>query len=159
MSISETTTSIQIPDRSNLNKVELSDHISFQWTHNGAAYHIEVRSSKRDQTDIYIETSLKLVNEWPRTQDFFSLQDISHQNFEMTPYLRGRLNEVLPVMKNSGMKGHSVIVMSNSFTGRIMQALGRFFANQAKPIDQHWVTDLSKGRDTLESYIQAVDSE
>jgi hypothetical protein len=154
MTKKELVASTEIPNRSDNTKVQLSEHITFQWTHDGAAYHIEVQSSKRDQTDIYIDTSLKLINEWPRTQDFFSFQDISHDNFEMTPYLRGRLNEVLSTMKNSGMKGHSVIVMSNSFTGRIMQALGRFFANQAKPIHQHWVTDINKGKSQLAGYIQ-----
>lgn len=153
MSPKKPESNVTIPDRSVKTPVELSSNVTFQWLYGGAAYIIEVRSSRRDDIDIYIDTSLQLVAEWDRSKHFHSLQDISNENFEMTTYLRGRLNEVLKAMRESGMEGRSVIVMSNGFTGRVMQILGRFFAQQAKPIIQEWMTDRAQGEIMLAKFV------
>jgi len=150
-------TNITLPDRSDNTVIQLSDAITFQWVHDGAAYIIEVRNSRRDTIDLYIAASLKLVNEWDKSKPFYSLQDISHEDFQMTPYLRERLNEVLSAMKESGMDGRSVIVMGNSFAGRIMQVLGRFFAQQSKPIIQVWETDRATANEKFAEIVAGQD--
>ncbi len=138
-----------LPDRSDSSLVHLSDAVTFQWLYDGAAYMIEVKNSRRDTIDVYIDTSLKIVAEWDRSMPFHSLQDISSDDFQMTPYLKARLNEVLTAMSESGMDGRSIIVMSDGFAGRIMQVLGRFFAQQSKPIIQDWVVDRAVGEEKL----------
>jgi hypothetical protein len=158
MTVQESASSIELPDRSNSNKVQLSDHVTFQWLHGGAAYFMEVQSARRTEADIYVEISLKVAKEWDSSQEMLSIHDVSHPDFQMTPYLQGRLQGVMEIMNKLELTGHSVVVMSNSSMGRALQAMATSVIQQEKLVQRHLVTDLDEGMALLKQLVQGADN-
>ena len=145
--------SIELPDRNSTERVQLSDYISFQWLHNGAAYFIEVKSARRNEADIYVEVSRKLVSEWPQGHALLSIHDVSHTDFQMTPYLQGRLQGVMETMNELELTGHSIVIMSNSSMGRALQAMATAVVKQEKLVERHLVTSFDEASELLEQLI------
>ena len=144
---------LQLPDKTDTDAKQLSPNVSFRWLHDGKTFETRITSSTRADIDIYAEANIAALRMWDKSAKFYSLQDVSDKNVTITPYFRSRLEEVAGVIKEVGLEGDSVIVLSNSITGRIVQVYGRIFARKAEPIHQHWVIGYDSGVEKLKELV------
>ena len=149
------TETITLPDKSDFKPKLFTPNVMFRWLHDGRAFEACITSSSRDDIDAYVNANITALRLWDAAQPFYSLQDVSHHSVIITPYFRSRLDGVTKVMKETGLHGSSVIVMSNTVTGRMVQVYGRVFARKAEPISQIWVINYDKGVEKLKELVEA----
>lgn len=136
---------IQLPEKNHTERVQLSPDVSFRWMFEGRVIELIITKSTQAAIDIYAEANLAALKLWTPGQRFYSLQDVSHPDVTITPYFRKRLDDVLAGIHESGLQGDSVIVLSNSISGKIVQTYGILFARKAGPIKQHWSVGYERG--------------
>jgi len=137
--------SIQLPEKTNLDLVNLHPHVKFQWLYDGKAFYINISSSSRDAIDAYVKTNLLVLQAWDPTKHFYSFQDVSHDKVTITPYFRQGLDNVSAEVQKLGIQGDSMILMANNIMGKVIQVYGKIFAQKTQPITQHWFTKVTFG--------------
>jgi len=143
-----------LPDITDDTLIQITPNVAFHWLHNGVAYEVIAESSQRKDVDAYIDANLAAINQWDKQQPFYSIQNISNANVSVTPYFKSRLDEVADVMKAQEIKGVSMIVMNNNFTGQLMKMLSRFFVSRVNnTVRQEWFTDITKAHEALEAHL------
>ena len=140
---------INLPDRTDQTLVELTDNVTFRWLQGGRAYEIVTKGSTRKDVDTCIDANLAAIQSWNQNQTFYSVQDFTHRDVQITPYFKSRLNDVAEAMDTYQVKGASMIVLDGGLAGQLMKILSRFFVSKVKPVQQVWFTDINKAHEEL----------
>lgn len=145
---------ITLPARSDSTLMQVSDNVTFRWLHDGQAFAVEIRSSRRDDIDAALNANFAAIYQWDNTQPVYSLQNLSHPDINITPYFKSRLGELEGVVEECGVQGTSIIILNNGFTGQLMKHLLRFFVSRTKgAIQQVVFTDAQEAYAELEKRI------
>ena len=142
---------LTLPDRSDTTLTQISENVTFKWLHDGQAYETATTGAKREDIDAYINANLAAIQEWDVAQPFYSVQNISHKDVSITPYFKARLADVAKTMEERGVKGYSMIVLNNGFSGNLLKLLSRFFVSRVNSsVTQIWFTDYEKAHTELQ---------
>jgi len=143
---------ITLPDRSDTTLTHISEKVTFQWLHDGQAYETKTTGAKREDIDAYINANLAAIQQWDTALPFYSVQNISHKDVSITPYFKVRLADAATLMEERGVRGYSMVILNNGFSGNLLKLLSRFFVNRVNSsVTQIWFTDHQKAYTELET--------
>lgn len=114
------------------------------WDDERGYFLVKLPESSRETVDIYINTNLEMFRSWDNTKPIYTIQDISGGNVVLTPYLKGRLNEINQSVKDNKLNAYVALVMEESFTGQVMRTFGRLLNMNAKNLHQMFFTDMKQ---------------
>lgn len=130
---------------------KLSGTVTQKWDTELGAILFEMLDTNRESVDAYIDGNLEVLRTWDKSKTLYTIQDISNKAVSLTPYLKGRLNEVTAYIKDNQIQVCTAIVMGNDFTGQVMRIFGRLFTINAKYLKQVYFVDMASARNWISS--------
>ncbi|HRF95567.1 MAG TPA: hypothetical protein PLZ51_10245 [Aggregatilineales bacterium] len=133
-----------IPAKTTQGPTSLGGGVTLEWFDNGDMLSFVLTDCRRETVDFYINTNITLLNHWDLSTPMKILHDISHENVSLTPYFRQRLNEIIPIINQTGVHGTSAVVMSKGFLETVIAFFGNAFNRRTPNFKQRYFTDHTK---------------
>lgn len=130
---------------------KLSENVIRRWDTELGAVVFEVSNSDRDSIDVYIESNLETLKEWDKSKPLYMIQDVSNEAVSLTPYLQGRLKEVMVYIKDNQMQVCTALVLTNNLSGQMSRVFGRLFTTNVRHVKQSYFTDMASARNWIAS--------
>lgn len=92
-----------------------------------------------------------MLAQWDKSKVYYTLQDVSHPDVMMTPYLREKLNEVMNYINKNKIQVRSALVLSPGFAGTMLKTFGGILNIRARYMIQRYFTDEAEAMAWLES--------
>lgn len=124
----------------------LENSVVKSWDEELSTFTFTLPDSNRVTVDTYINSVLDSIRDWDASKPYFGIQDIRNPNITLTPYLRGRLNEVTQQYKDRKITCYIALVMGNSFSAGVMKALGQIMTRNNRYITITSFSDIPKAQ-------------
>jgi len=119
----------------------------------GAVLHnFTLTDSLQETIDAYMEKTYEIIKEGESASPYFFLGDVSHPDVSLTPYFRGRLNELSGHLRDSKMPIFSAVILPDGLSGTFISIFGNFFSRNADTT-QRYFTDRTAGERWLEEQV------
>lgn len=106
---------------------QLADGVIREWIDNQRIFVVRLNDTEPSNIDVYIDSHIMLVKNWPQGKVYANIQDISNPKVSLTPYFRKRLGDLERTFKEVNRDGYSAVVLPNTFMFRIFAAFGKYF--------------------------------
>ncbi len=130
----------------------LENGVERSWDEDLSAYTFTLPDSNRATVTTYIEAVLESINEWDTSKPYYGIQDIRNPKVSLTPYMRGRLNEITQLYKDRKITCYVALVMNNNFTAGVMKALGQIMSRNNRYITISSFSDTSKAQEWIRQH-------
>jgi hypothetical protein len=140
-----------IPPKTTKGATLLGGGVTLEWFDEGEIAHFVLVNCRRETVDAYIDTNLLLLKHWDLSVDMRIFHDISHPDVSLTPYFRQRLNDIIPVINETGVHGVSAVLMSKGFLETVIAFFGNAFNRRTPNFKQRYFTDRTKALAWLQS--------
>jgi hypothetical protein len=118
----------------------MSPHFELEWI-GGRILCYRLTDSGRETVDAYIDTNQLILQAWDKNEAVLMLHDIAHPAVNLTPYFRARLEEVPPLIAETGVHGRSAMLIGKGVLQMILVLYNRVFAKKASSFEQRFFTE------------------
>lgn len=128
----------------------MDNTVTVHWNEDLSIATITLTATNRACVDTYIETNMELLRNWEKGNPVYIIHNVAHENVNLTPYLRGRLNDLEKLIRAEKFRGCAAIVVSNNLTGNLIQAFFRLFLRNVQDVQQRVFTNMSAAQAWIE---------
>jgi len=96
----------------------ISAGVTRSWLMNRRIVVFTVTSAARSEVDAWINCVKETMVQWPKTQPYLAIHDLTSDKAALTPYARHRTEELLPL--NTGAPGYAAILMRPTLFARLV---------------------------------------
>src|SRR4051812_46322856 len=97
---------------------------ALEFIENGTIALITMRGISREEIDEWFNTTVKVFTEWPDDKLILIIHDASNKRVTLTPYLRGRINDLYKLKLEK--RGFGAIILPKSVPTQIIQVFLRY---------------------------------
>jgi hypothetical protein len=104
--------------RSSQSVEQLHPHVTRFWMDKGRIVCYTITSVSRAAIDVWADSSLALIMEWPADQPYLAIHDFSEAT--LTPYVRKRAEDIVSQIPKH-FTGRSAVIMPRSFINQLIR--------------------------------------
>ena len=143
---------LNFPEKNNDEKVLLAPGVEFQWLHTGDAYYINLQDTSPKAVNSFVSANVAQANRWNSDKPWVAIQHITGDEITITPYIEGRLNDLVSAVGALPLSGYVVFVSSPE--NKLEDVIARLeAADELVSVEIETFNDLETARQRVREFI------